>query len=530
MTNKEKEMLKRIDKKKEDMLTKSRGKCASCGSGFNQQWDNKRKMYSAFALCPDCRKKSTQQNVKELNYELKYSPYPYQLKMHESKARFRLVAGAIRTGKDYSQTAELIMYASKCANEDRDPKLMPKVRAWIVAPTDDIAKEDFQRVSTLIPKELVLTYSASEGKIVTKNGITIEVKSAHNPESLVAVGLDALLITEAARIRNLEDVWSNLEGRLNSGGRGLNGMGGIALINSSPLGKNYFYTMWKWGHKGNPNKSPLWESWTWTHWDNPENNAKNDVLLENGRTYRQDLEMRMSPMRYKQDYLAEFLANDFSVFKDFEKNCLEAIPNVLDGKPLSDKDREEYIEKWRTPDRYKNYTIGYDPANLGDEPIIWIVENDTGKLMEAVTLKGLGWDGQFDAIAMYSKKYNNAIVSFGRTGHETVDSQLIKRGLTTVPLNEQGANKGNLVENLARIVQSKLLRVLDDGSEITETIKFQFADYVRTLSGNKITYANATSSGHDDHVSAAYFAFADIEAEESRPMPFMGAVGIKMGR
>ena len=47
------------------------------------------------------------------------------------------------------------------------------------------------------------------------------------------------------------------------------------------------------------------------------------------------------------------------------------------------------------------------------------------------------------------QKIQQCIVSFGRTGHETVDSQLIKRGLTTVPLNEQGANKGNLVENLA---------------------------------------------------------------------------------
>ena len=44
----------------------------------------------------------------------------------------------------------------------------------------------------------------------------IEVHSAYDPESLVAVGLDLVTITEAARIADLEDVWSNIEGRLNS--------------------------------------------------------------------------------------------------------------------------------------------------------------------------------------------------------------------------------------------------------------------------------------------------------------------------
>lgn len=95
-----------------------------------------------------------------------------------------------------------------------------------------------------------------------------------------------------------------------------------------------------------------------------------------------------------------------------------------------------------------------------------------------------------------------------------IDSQLTKRGIDTVPINEQGSNKENLVENLARVVENRQITILDDGSEITERAKLEFADYVRDKVGGKIVFRNATSGGHDDHVSAAYFVCSDMESEK----------------
>lgn len=514
-------------KKKPRRLTNPKGTCRECGSGFEQKWNADTGNYSAFKLCPECRLSGAQ---KTDSYEIKldYEPHYFQRLVHMSNARFKVVAAGARGGKDYCLVTEFFIRLMECANEDRPDTMIPKVMGWIIAPTEKLARQNWRDLKRVVPKELIVDESKSTGQMTLRNGVLIELHSAYNPEDLVAIGLDVLLITEAARIRDMQVVWENLEMRLNSPGKGKNGKGGIGLINSSPLGKNFFYKMWLWGREESDTYDSDWESFHWTTWDNPYMAVKaEEVDPKTGLTYKDRLKRRMSELRYNQDILAQFLSDDFAVFPNFEENCLESIPKAIKGKA-----REEYIEKWRTPSAYKNYTIGYDPANVGDEPIIWIVENDTGKLMEAVTLKGLGWDGQFDAIAMYSKKYNNAIVSFGRTGHETVDSQLIKRGLTTVPRNEQGSNKGNLVENLARVVESKLLRILDDGSEITETIKFQFGDYARTLSknGNTITYGNATSSSHDDHISAAYFAFAEVDTIEDSPMPFVGAIGIKMGR
>lgn len=98
-------------------------------------------------------------------------------------------------------TFEFAKYLIDCGNETRPEEMIPKVRGWIVAPTDDIAKEDFIQLRRIIPAAIVSSYSKSTNVIELINGVQIEVKSAYDPESLVGVGLDAVLITEAARIK-----------------------------------------------------------------------------------------------------------------------------------------------------------------------------------------------------------------------------------------------------------------------------------------------------------------------------------------
>lgn len=488
-------------------------KCQSCKEMFAQTWDRKLGKYSDYKLCPDCRSRESSRKVE--TYKIDYEPFGYQLEMHNSSARFKVVSGGIRTGKDYSMVFELVKYCMECANEDRPDTMIPKVRAWIIAPTEPIAKEDFRQLRRIIPRELVASFSQSTNELLTVNGILIEVKSAYDPESLVGVGLDCLLITEAARIRSLEDVWSNLEGRLNSPGRGRNGKGGCGLINSSPLGKNYFYTMWTWGQKEHADYDPQWESWRWEHWDNPLIAKIADIKQSNGRTYRENLMRRMTRQRYQQDYLAYFLSDDDAVFKNWEDNCLVGIDSSF-----NEEERKAFINDWQCPKPYESYSIGYDPANINDEPILWIVERDEGKLKKAVNLKGIGWEAQFDRIAYYSQIYNNAMVYFGRTGHEIVGSQLEKRGVPNTGLNEQGDNKKNLVENLQMLIEQGRVKILDDKSEITKVIKFELSDYVReeikSKTGKVTTvYHNGTHSGHDDHVSAAYFAYSNVEADKT---------------
>jgi hypothetical protein len=481
--------------------------CKKCKVQFKQKWDSAKGVYSDWELCPNCRKE--QQREKNITYKIDYVPYEYQLKMHNSPARFKIVAGGVRTGKDYSMTFELVKYTFACANEDRPKTMIPKVRAWIVAPSEDIAKEDFVQLRRIIPAELVADLNKSEHSLLTKNGVLFEVKSAYNPESLVGVGLDAVLITEAARIKDLEDVWSNLEGRLISDGRGKNGQGGIALINSSPLGKNYFYKMYMWGNPKNPERDPQWESFRWQTWDNPVIGKKANVVQRNGLTYRQNLEKRMSSLRYRQDYLAEFLSNEYDVFPNFEENTLEKIPDNL-----SKEEREKFIKDWEMPLPYHTYLIGYDPAGLKDGAPVVVVEKETGKVKFKKDIKNLGWEGQFDYIKYLQKRYNYAPVVFSKTGHEIIPSQFDKRGIIYEAKNEQGRNKAAYIENYSRLIENKYVRVLDDKNDLTERFIDEHKNYQRTVKGTKVTYSNGRGSPHDDFVSAMYMALSDFETGE----------------
>lgn len=485
--------------------------CKSCKVQFKQDWDNKTGKYSEWDLCPKCREQISKIKTIKTNY----TPYDYQNQMHMSTARFRIISGGIRSGKDFSMTFELFKYACACANEERPVDLQP-VLAWIVAPNEYIATQNFKRLKNLIPSDLVADYSKSTNSILTKNGILFEIKSAYDPESLVAVALDCVLITEAARIKDLEDVWSNLEGRLNSPGRGLGGKGGIGLINSSPLGKNYFYKMWQWGNPHNPERDEDWESFKWTHWDNPEIAKKADIPGKNGLTYRQRLERRMSRNRYLQDYMAEFLADDYSVYPNFKDRCSVKIPSNL-----NDEERQAYIDEWRQVVPYSEYIIGYDPAGTKDAAPVVVFEKGTGKLVYNKDLRTLGWDGQFDEIARLQKKYNNAVVNFSKTGHEIIPSQFDKRGIIYNAFNEQGSNKAGFIENLAILAENKFIRILDDKDDLTERIFTEMECYQRTVKGSKITYSNGRGTPHDDFVSASYMAFADFEITKT-VIPYVG--------
>lgn len=504
-----------------EISAKATSVCTKCGTLFNQEWNDERGEYSEFKMCPQCRLNYSPENISQKKITLKYQPHKYQAMVHNSNKRFRVIAAGARGGKDYCCVVEFFTYLMKCANEERPATLVPKVMGWIIAPTENIARQNWRDLKRVIPKDLIADESRSTGQMTLINGVLIELHSAYDPESLVAVGLDIVLITEAARVRDLETVWANLEARLNSPHKGIGGRGGVGLINSSPLGKNYFYKMYQFGinSKENPLYDPDWESFHWTTWDNPYMAQKGNEIKSNGRTYKENVRRRMSEARYKQDYLGEFLSDKYAVFPTFEK-CLEAVPRFK-----TDKERDKYIEEWRSPKSYLTYSIGYDPASINDSPVLWVKENETGKIMRSVSMDGYGWNAQFDCIAMYSAKYNHAVVKFGRTGHETVNSQLIERGVATVPINEQGPNKGNLVENLARVIENRQMIILDDGAEITERIKIEFSDYVRDRKGNTIVYHNGSSGdGHDDHVSAAYFVFSDVQTINPA-LPWCGFIG-----
>ena len=104
------------------------------------------------------------------------------------------------------------------------------------------------------------------------------------------------------------------------------------------------------------------------------------------------------------------------------------------------------------------------------------------------------------------------MVRYGKTGlGEALEDFFKLAGIAYIAYPEQGKNKERLVENLSTLVKSDKFKIhnIDDTSE---TAIRQFEDYGYDISekGKTIVYGNRTAGGHDDAVSASYFAVADV--------------------
>lgn len=511
-------------------MKKNTGICAECGKPFEQGFSvnskTGEKRFNQFKYCAKCRNEIAKRNSEEnkvTNVAIKYNPYPWQKKFHASKARFKVVSGAARSGKDYSFDKEFDMKFVDMLNEDRDYSLIPRVHGWIIGPTYKLLSQIERNFMHNFPRELIINYDKESHTIETINGGLIEFRSADDPDSLVSVGLDICYITEAARIKQFDVVIGNLTDRLDSPGRGPKGTGGLMLINSSPRGRTFFNEVCKWGIEGGSKQRPDWETWYISRWDNPtfaDRRYKvfdkrigkwvdrgNDPYLANERTYEQDLMLSRSDRQYREDILGIPSDEEGSQFPNF-RGYAEIEKPALDREKL-----REYIKKIRTPEPNFTYSIGYDPAKQVDGAWLVVYCEQTGEAVELVRLENVPYTVQINVhIKQLVKKWNYAMVRYGKTGlGEALEDIFKLAGIAYIAYPEQGRNKEKLVENLTTLVKSNRFKIhnVDDTAEMAIR---QFEDYGYSVSekAKTIAYGNMTAGQHDDAVSASYFAVADI--------------------
>lgn len=437
------------------------------------------------------------------------------------------------SGKDRASIMIGIDYFIECLNENRAvyrPDMVPAVYWWQIAPTEKMARQNWRELKQFFPKEWIVSISDSSYQIETIGGGVIEVRSGYSPEDLVGVGLDLVTITEGARFNDLHAAWANVESRLNSPGRGLakDRVGidygqGKAIINSSPIGKNDFYDLFCYGQKSHSNYSSEWWSaqYPWTCNPTNEQLAKKIIHSRYGDiTYEESLRRQLGERTFRSNYLADFLSEDGTVFKDFEMRCVLNIYNQDQVPCKTAEERKEFIQKWKEPIPGEVYCGGYDPAtgSSNDSPAFVIRHKDTGNIVRVYDLYGKSYEQQYDFIAAICKEFNYADIHWLRTGHTAIEGEFAKRGIHEEPLDENGQKKRALVQTLELAVENGDVHVLHDGSEEVQTLIYQMNDY----SEIKGKYSN-NKQAHDDFVSAMYAAFSDYCVGEI-PMAYCGTM------
>ncbi len=196
----------------------------------------------------------------------------------DSNSRFKVAACGRRFGKTFASIAAMAKVAR-----------FPNRKVLYVAPTFRMAKQivwdDLKTM--LIERRWARRINESDLTVVLVNGSQIMLRSADNPDSIRGIGVDFVVIDEAADIPDLESTW------LACIRPTLSDREGGALIIGSPKGRDYFYDMYE-----HAKTADNWSCWQYT------TAQGGNVSAEELDQARDDLDERT----YKQEYEAEFVS------------------------------------------------------------------------------------------------------------------------------------------------------------------------------------------------------------------------------
>ena len=256
----------------------------------------------------------------------------------------------------------------------------PNQHVWVVAPKykDTLyIWEPLVRLARSKLKPLIYRIINTEGsqRIETKMGTVIEAKSAKDPTGLVGVGLNKLVMDEAASID--ERAW--YQALMPA----LADKNGTAVFIGTPRGKNWFYYEFMKGI--GKSRDPDYYSFTAPSMANEH--LPKDALKR--------LTSNMPELRYRQEILAEFIDDGGMVFRG-----LEAIKS---GKPTEPIQGHEYV-------------MGVDLAKSIDFTVVTVIDRATHQVVYQDRFNQLDWGYQKSKIMATARNYHNAFITIDSTG------------------------------------------------------------------------------------------------------------------
>jgi hypothetical protein len=169
-----------------------------------------------------------------------YRPTTAQRRIHESRARFKVLSGGIRSGKTLSGAADFVLQILRDLDQGRGhplysdgpwrKRMRPLLLYWVIAPTHALLKESITYITDAFPPNMRECWLENEGALwlrTPRGFICIEFKSAEEPERLVSRAVNGVFIDEAARCPAA--TWPILRGRMTD-------FEAFAVAASSPVG------------------------------------------------------------------------------------------------------------------------------------------------------------------------------------------------------------------------------------------------------------------------------------------------------
>lgn len=279
----------------------------------------------------------------ELNVQL----LPWQQEVFESDVRFKIVAAGRRTGKSRLAAWMLIINALQVKSG----------HVFYVAPTQGQARDIMWNTLLELGHPVISGSHVNNMQIKLINGATISLKGADRPETMRGVSLKFLVLDEYADMK--PSVWETVLRPA------LADQKGSALFIGTPLGRNHFYDLYKYGELSD---DPTYQAWHFTSYDNPLLDPEEiDVAKQS-----------MSSYAFRQEFMASFEALGSEIFKE-------------DWIQFSNEEPED-----------GDYYIAVDLAGFAD-----VASNATGKSKKldstAIAVVKAGVNGWFVADIIYGR-------------------------------------------------------------------------------------------------------------------------------
>ena len=275
---------------------------------------------------------------------------PWQVKVWQDPARFKVIAAGRRCGKSNLAIKMLLAKALEA----------PEGSAVVyVAPTLGQARQICWDALLEQGKDVIKSAHVNQMDIQLITGRKIHVRSGENPDTLRGLKLFFAVVDEAAFVK--EELFTKILRPA------LSDLKGEAVLISTPDGRNHFYD---WFSLGKSETDPDWKSWHLTTKDNP--------TIPEGEI--EAAKRTLSSFAFKQEFEANFSNSGQEIFKE---EWLKKAPEPQHGDYIIAIDLAGFEEVGKNP--------GASKSRLDESAIAIVKVTDDGDWWVKEILHGR-WD------------------------------------------------------------------------------------------------------------------------------------------
>jgi len=385
-------------------------------------------------------------------YQVTASPHLGQAKVHNSEARFRVLAAGRRWGKTRLGVLECLEVAASGG------------RAWWVAPSYKMGEVGWRPLSR-IAGQVGATLRQMDRRVSLPTGGEVTVRSADDPQSLRGEGLDFVVVDEAAFVK--EAAWTEALRPA------LADRQGRALFISTPKGLNWFWRAWSQAQNGGPE----WAAFRFPTSANP--------FIQAGEieAARQSLPERI----FRQEFLADFIDDAGGVFRRVSEAATAR--ELGRGAPGG------------------QYVIGVDWGKHSDFTVLVVIDLRAQEMVALDRFNQIDYQVQVSRLNALAQRFDpvQIVVERNSMGEPLVE-QLQRDGLPVAAFTTTNASKTQAIDALALAFEQGALRILPDTDLISELQAFE----MERLPSGLLRYS-APSGMHDDMVMALALAWHGVK-------------------